>query len=345
MQRSGVLFFTLLILTLTSPTLFAADHKAQSSAYGTSGGNIKDITNSFCCSGTLGALLTSGGVNYILSNNHVLARSDQAVNGEDVSQPGLIDSNCRPKRIVADFAGAAKLGSNVDAAVAQLRSGTMNTTGSILDIGQPSKNTAAPRVGMAVIKAGRTTGVTTGKISSINTSVSVQYQKNCGSGKKFTVSYTNQVVINSSTFSKGGDSGSVILSNTNSCRHPVALLFAGSSTTTIGNPIGQVLNKLGSATGRTYSFVGSTCTTAASGTLEIASPASEHAKNVKNGYEKQLMAKASVIGVGVGALDSAASKPAIVIYMDKTQGTRARLPRSIDGVPVKIISTDPFVAL
>jgi len=73
-----------------------------------------------------------------------------------------------------------------------------------------------------------------GNISSINTSVNVQYQKNCGSGKKFVVSYTNQVVINSTTFSAGGDSGSLIVSNDNPiCRHPVALLFAGSSSSTI----------------------------------------------------------------------------------------------------------------
>lgn len=53
----------------------------------------------------------------------------------------------------------------------------------------------------------------------------------CGSGKKFLVTYTNQIVINSSTFSAGGDSGSLIVSNTNpSCRQPVALLYAGAVT-------------------------------------------------------------------------------------------------------------------
>jgi hypothetical protein len=63
-------------------------------------------------------------------------------------------------------------------------------------------------VGVGVEKSGRTTGLTTASIASINTSVNVQYQKSCGSGKKFVVSYTNQVVINSSTFSAGGDSAS-----------------------------------------------------------------------------------------------------------------------------------------
>jgi hypothetical protein len=62
---------------------------------------------------------------YILNNNHVLALSDQAVAGEDVSQSGLIDNSCRSATIVADFTGAAPLGSNVDAAVGQMRAGQM----------------------------------------------------------------------------------------------------------------------------------------------------------------------------------------------------------------------------
>ena len=101
--------------------------------------------------------------------------------------------------------------------------------------GVPSSATASPAVGMTVQKSGRTTGHTTGTIGSISTSMTVQYQPTCGSGKKRNFSYTNQVVINSTTFSAGDDSGSLIVTNT-SCAHPVALLFAGSSSTTIGNP-------------------------------------------------------------------------------------------------------------
>src|SRR6185369_7341227 len=81
------------------------------------------------------------------------------------------------------------------------------------------------------------------------------YQMGCNSGKKFTVSYTNQVVINSSSFSAGGDSGSLIVSN--SGHNPVALLYAGSSSSTIGNPAGEVLSKLSNVLGRSLTFVGS----------------------------------------------------------------------------------------
>ncbi len=67
----------------------------------------------------------------------------------------------------------------------------------------------------------------------------MQYQQGCNKGKKFTINYTNQVVVGSGTFSAGGDSGSLIVSQ--SAAHPTALLYAGSSSTTIGNPISEVL--------------------------------------------------------------------------------------------------------
>src|ERR1043165_4064837 len=232
-----------------------ANHQVRNQHFGVSGGNVNDASTRFCCSGTLGSLVKIGSTQCILSNNHVLGRSGAAVAGEDVSQPGLIDNSCRIATIVADFTAAAPLGSNVDAAVAQLRPGQMDSTGFIEDIGVPSGTIVNPSVGLGVAKSGRTTGFTTGTISSINTSVSVQYQRGCNGGKKFTVSYTNQVVINSSTFSAGGDSGSLIVTN-NASHNPVALLFAGSSTTTIGNPIGEVLTKVGNALGSAVSFNG-----------------------------------------------------------------------------------------
>ena len=99
------------------------------------------------------------------------------------------------------------------------------------------------RVGLSVAKSGRTTGFTTGSITSINTSVSVQYTASCGGGgKKTTVTFTNQIVITPGTFSAGGDSGSLIVTN-NASHNPVGLLFAGSSSATIANPIGQVLQQ------------------------------------------------------------------------------------------------------
>src|SRR6185369_6922111 len=199
-----------------------ANHQVRNQHFGVSGGNVNDASSRFCCSGTLGSLVKIGSTQYVLSNNHVLGRSGAATVGDDISQPGLIDNGCRIATVVADFTAAAPLGSsNVDAAIAQLRPGTMDSTGFIEDIGVPSSTIVNPSVGLSVAKSGRTTGFTTGTVSSINTSVSVQYQQGCNQGKKFVVSYTGQVVINSSTFSAGGDSGSLIVTN-NSSHNPVA---------------------------------------------------------------------------------------------------------------------------
>jgi hypothetical protein len=290
-------------------------------------------------------LVKVGGASYVLSNNHVLGLSGKAGAGDDISQPGLIDNGCAISTVVADFTAAPALGSsNVDAAVALLRPGLMDSTGFIEDIGVPSSIVVTPTVGLSVAKSGRTTGFTTGTISSVNTSVSVQYQASCGQGKKFVVSYTNQVVINSSTFSAGGDSGSLIVTN-NSSHNPVALLFAGSSTTTIGNPIGQVLTQVSNVLGSAVSFAGTTQAPSMETLPEngLLPQDVDSVTAVKSRHEQALMSRRGVIGVGVGPGDVPGS-PAMVVYVDRSVGSMPELPPQIDNVPVRVVFTDAFVA-
>jgi hypothetical protein len=233
----------------------------------------------------------------------------------------------------------------------------MDSTGFIEDIGAPSTATVNPSVGLSVIKSGRTTGFTTGTISSINTSVSVRYPKSCGANGGTAVSYTNQVVINSTTFSAGGDSGSLIL--TNSGHNPVALLFAGSSSATIGNPINEVMSKLSARLGSSLSFVGSGGFAAAStfsadsalqpytpgrSQVELPEQAVLHASQVLEQHRDNLMNTPLVLGVGVGRSDENDTDAAIVVYVNKTTGARPFLPKSLDGVKVRVELTDEFVA-
>jgi hypothetical protein len=93
-------------------------------------------------------------------------------------------------------------------------------------------------VGLAVKKQGRTTGLTTGEVSGINATVTVSY------GSVGTARFVNQIVITPGTFSAGGDSGSLIVTADEN-KNPVGLLFAGSDTHTIANPIGLVLDNFG----------------------------------------------------------------------------------------------------
>ena len=329
--------------------------------YGVSGGNVNNISKRFCCSGTLGSLVTDGINNYILSNNHVLADSDQGHVGDAISQPGLVDVNCNASgaRIVANLTAWPLLGgTNVDAAVAQLVAPSiMNTTGSIEGItGLPSTIAKTPSVGLAVEKSGRTTGVTTGSVQSVNTSVSVRYTTTCGGHKSFTISYINQVVITPGTFSAGGDSGSLIVTSSDStCPQPVALLFAGSSSETIGNPIGEVLSKAAAALGKpAINFVGQTCGTATAAQPQVDSRGGKvpgisdfavaNATMAMRAREHDIMARPGVIGIGIGASAVNPSEAVIVVYVDNALGMTTPLPRRINGVRVERIATDPFVA-
>src|SRR5262245_55157729 len=70
-----------LVSMLALPALALAQNTAKQTPpikLGTSGGSVADLTKRFCCAGTLGSLVASGGTQYILSNNHVLARSGSA---------------------------------------------------------------------------------------------------------------------------------------------------------------------------------------------------------------------------------------------------------------------------
>src|SRR5579862_3105610 len=96
-------------------------HRTRQMQFGVSGGNVNDTTGNFCCSGTLGSLVTDGTTLYILSNNHVLAREDRAAAGEEISQPGTIDNNCQPGDVVGHLSRSVPLTSAiVDAAIAEL---------------------------------------------------------------------------------------------------------------------------------------------------------------------------------------------------------------------------------
>src|SRR5215467_13881677 len=95
--RNVTILFALASIFIITPSLLAdsgANHQVRNLHFGVSGGNVNDISRRFCCSGTLGSLLTDGSTQYILSNNHVLGLSGAATAGQDISQPGLVDSNC-----------------------------------------------------------------------------------------------------------------------------------------------------------------------------------------------------------------------------------------------------------
>lgn len=201
--------------------------------------------------GTLGCFVTDRktGASLILSNNHVLANENAAAAGDAILQPGSFDKGKRPKDVVATltrFVTLKPAGVNiVDAAVAEPKAGiafdgkTLGSFGVVTGLGNPATN------GLGVMKVGRTTGETQGRVTAFELdNVVVAYDIG-------NLRFDDQVEVEGAgaqPFSQGGDSGSLIVDEE---RRGVALLFAGGDTggsngmgLTYGNPLHRVLDML-----------------------------------------------------------------------------------------------------
>jgi len=120
----------------------------------------------------------------------------------------------------------------VDCALAKLDSVDL-VTPSILEIGEV-KGISDIKPGQKVQKSGRTTGLTSGVVKSIGTTLQVEMKE------EEKVWFSDQVVTD--MVSKPGDSGALILDED---RKVVGLLFAGSDKLTIFNRISNVVERLG----------------------------------------------------------------------------------------------------
>jgi hypothetical protein len=345
---------------------------------GSSGGNAHDFVNNTakntitCCGGTLGSLVTRGGVQYILSDNHILARSDGATVGDAIIQPGLIDTaTCTTAgtTTVANLSQFSNLQATtspkIDAAIAQVVAGEVDPTGKIIYLGAttdangvpvadaPQGGTGLPAssvaVGRPVAKSGRSTGLTCSTVEATNILTSVTYTVNCdGTGTKFTASYANQIGVIGGDFSGEGDSGSLIV--TQDTASPLALLYAGSDTDTVGNPVADVLNFFGNNTmfvgGAAHPVAGCSLPTApqSAKTVVPTSQATEviqKAAATRDTHAPELLAYPEVQAVGVGQSYDNPKEAAILFFV--TQGeSRTNLPTQVDGVRTRVIEQSLF---
>lgn len=223
--------------------------------------------------GTLGVNVKINDMKAILSNNHVLANSNDASVGDAILQPGPYDGGTADQRIgrlsdfepinfgtappVCPFAEGFAAVSNwlarlvrsshrvqaymenqaavnvMDAAIA-FPDVQADLSETIMGIGIP-QGTTSPALGLGVIKSGRTTGVTMGEITVLEATIVVGY----GGGKSAT--FEGQIIT--SNMSQPGDSGSLLLDENSLAA--VGLLFAGSDQVTIHSPIGPILSRFG----------------------------------------------------------------------------------------------------
>jgi len=190
--------------------------------------------------GTFGAVVYDrlSGAPLILSNNHVLANSTngrdwRARIGDPIVQPANGDGNSQTIAKLYKFVALREFpfANKVDCALAEPIDESW-VTPDILGIGRV-QGTAPAQIGIDVQKSGRSTGVTTGTIKAVNVTLMVSF------GLLRKLRFENQILT--TNMSAPGDSGSLVLDRQN---RAVGLLFAGSDSVTVVNPIEPVLDAL-----------------------------------------------------------------------------------------------------
>lgn len=206
--------------------------------------------------GTVGGLVRdkeSGNI-VILSNNHVLADSNEATVGDPILQPGPADDGTFPddqigkltRFVSIDFGEEAE--NRLDGAIATPMNPNdvlWNTKNIGPETPKEARFLTEDDLGLIVQKTGRTTEHTQGFIQALFATIQVKYDV------FLTATFVDQIIISQSPgekdFSNGGDSGSLVYDSNNKV---IGLLFAGSEgtteepATTIVNPINFALSQL-----------------------------------------------------------------------------------------------------
>lgn len=200
--------------------------------------------------GTLGAFVVDRD-DYIcaLSNNHVLAASNRGRRGDPIFQNAVADAGGARRANIMGYLSRRVLlraeGNVVDAALSTIDDSIdidPTHAGRLVTDFRPD----GPVPGERLWKVGRTTGVTRGVVRAIDVDgVRIDYSAR-GDGSQM-CTFDGQIEIQgiqpTPIFSRGGDSGSVILDVNDSA---VGLLFAGNRAgLTYANPIEPVFQSLG----------------------------------------------------------------------------------------------------
>ncbi|MDH5179807.1 MAG: S1 family peptidase [Gammaproteobacteria bacterium] len=230
----------------------------------------RDIT-----AGTLGCIVKKDGKRVILSNNHVLANSNDAAIGDAILQPGPADGGKYPDDHIANllefipismldggtggsncpiangFASVLNLFAAATGSATRLRPVKIQATDNLVDaaIALPLNDADVlddiMDIGaIAGLKPAelnmevQKSGRTTQYTSGVIQQIDVTVDVSYGAGQ--TARFTDQLLTG--PISQGGDSGSAVLDKD---KNLVGLLFAGSNSSTIVNRIENVFSALG----------------------------------------------------------------------------------------------------
>ncbi len=169
------------------------------------------VANAKETAGTIGCIVFDAvdGTPYVLSNWHVLHGARGAI-GDDVVQPGPFDDNRTARNRLGRLA-RSHVGAAGDCAVATIEDRAWQP--GIIELGVAVEELGEPNLGDRVVKSGRTTGVTHGRVNRIHTVSMIDYED--GTGEKvvggFEIAVDPANEPGDGELSKPGDSGSVWL--------------------------------------------------------------------------------------------------------------------------------------
>ena len=301
------------------------------------------------------------GARMILSNNHVLANSNEAEMGDPILQPGPADGGSAPDDTIAYLERFCTIEFGTSPPTCPVALGAVNAANAlarfvgsrhrlkafqsdpaasnvvdaavarpvddadildeILAIGV-IEGTRPASFGMSVRKSGRSTELSTGLVAVLNATVLINY------GPDQMTRFEDQIVT--SAMCQGGDSGSLLVAGDS--LHAVGLLFAGSDQVTIHNPIQQVLDSL------------DVSLPAAGGSKADMRAALAEARAVQRAYEGVLLSKVNVVGVGTGIRqkDGQPTGEVVLVVLVEKKVPPAQLapedvlPTQIEGVRVDV---------
>jgi hypothetical protein len=189
---------------------------------------------------------------YIAGNYHCHANLGNANPGDPILQPAPYDGGENPNDKVAELVDWVPLQTEGNLVDLSWVKPTTKFENSIYGIGAPiSGEIYEPEPGDTVVKSGRTTGVVAAEVIAVDVTVTVPFPD----GNK---SFTQQ--IQTGYMSDGGDSSSATLyKDEDGIYHPVGLLFAGSSSSTIHGRAANVEKESGLRIVTEGGGVGVTC--------------------------------------------------------------------------------------
>jgi hypothetical protein len=389
-------------LTLPGGGTPACDTGASTppSFLGISGGNFNNVATdksgaTSCSTGTFGALVQdSNAKQYVLSSNHVLARNSSTHGSASVNelivQPGLVDLGCwqDTSDTVAQLTKWTSLsfgkGTNqMDAAIARVVNANqgpagpsvpgVDPEGKILNIGKIS---TTPFIfnnlldGMNVIKMGRSSCLTSGRIDAFDAMGTVVYPAGANVAASGNAIFNHQILVFGAaigstsgagcSFAAQGDSGALVLTDDFTCPQAVGMLFAAAAGTSFGpesggqivavTPIQTILNRF------KVTLVGDSQCTPGFMTQQISAPSTpeisaelrasiEMVRKVKENHAPKLLRNREVVAVGIGTGDDSASATLNVYLQTDTPKIRSKVLSEVRNVQVRFKHAQKFKAL